>query len=184
MKIFISAGHTPTRPGACDNGFCEYDEAERWQNIICSDLLKLEAEYFRVPTGTITEKANYINSRADRLDVAVEIHFNSFAPQYNYHKKVEGCETLYYPFSERGKRVARILQDAMVAAHKFTDERGIKEGWYRQDKEAGKIIYILRKTICTCIILEPEFIQHKDEIQAMREDVCAALASTLHNLPV
>ena len=178
MKYFISAGHTPTKPGACDDGFCEHDEAVRWVDLVCKHLKEMSQDYFIVPTGSISHKAKFINGRANKKDVAIEIHFNSYAPQYGYHKKVEGCETLYYPTSERGKKAAKVVQDSMLATSRFTEDRGIKEGWYQQDKDKG-VIFILKKTVCTCLIVEPEFIQHKQEIIAMRDDVAEGIAEGL-----
>lgn len=178
MKFFISAGHIPTRPGACHDGFCEHDEAVKWVEEIGKHLDDMSMEWFSVPVGTISHKAEFINARCTREDVALEVHFNSFAAPYNYHKKVEGCETLYYPGSVRGKQAADIIQQSMLASHRMVEDRGVKEGWYQQNKKRG-VIYILRKTICTCLIVEPEFIQHKAEIIAMRDEVCEAIAEGL-----
>jgi N-acetylmuramoyl-L-alanine amidase len=177
VKLFISAGHNPQKPGACHEGFCEHDEAVRWQKLLYEKLHN-DIWTFKVPTGTITYKTDYINIRANPSDIAMEIHFNSSAMAY--HKKVEGAETLYYPGSIRGKKVAQLIQEGMLSGCPTLKDRGIKEGWYQQDKKKGTI-FLLRKTTCTALILEPEFIQNKQKIKDIREDVCAGIANALLN---
>lgn len=178
MKLFISAGHNPTKPGACHEGFCEYDEAARWADLLV-ELLEPTIWTFRVPTGTITSKTDFINIRAAEGDVALEVHFNSSA--LAYHQKIEGAETLYYPGSSKGKHVALAVQKAMVNSEETMEDRGVKEGWYQQDKSKG-VVYLLRKTKCTAIIIEPEFIQQKEKIQRVRYVVCKAIAKKLIEL--
>ena len=73
--ILISAGHHPTKPGACYEGFCEHDEALRWVDIICLQLGEIGLECLPVPAGILKNKVNFINARSPIL--AVEIHFNS-----------------------------------------------------------------------------------------------------------
>jgi N-acetylmuramoyl-L-alanine amidase len=176
VKLFISAGHNPFKAGACDNGFCEYDEAVRWVKTICKVLKDFNANYFEVATGTINQKTDFINCRADKNDLAIEIHFNSSALAY-HNDNIQGAETLYFPESVAGKKTASIIQTAMCNAGNLKD-RGIKEGWYQQDKAKG-VIYFLKKTNCVSLVLEPEFIQRKQAIQAMRQAVAQAIADSL-----
>ena len=182
MKFFIAAGHFPEKAGACHEGFCEWDEANEWVKIMESYLVnagkKINENFFIVPPNVVALKTSYVNSRCSKKDIFVEVHFNSAA--MSYHTLIEGCETLYYPTSVRGKKVAKVLQNRMLDAYDLKD-RGIKEGWYQQKKSKG-IIYTLRGTRCTTVILEPEFIQHKEKIQAMREPVSKAVVDGLLEL--
>ena len=181
--ILVSAGHHPTKPGACYQGFCEHDEALRWARDICEILTDEHA--LMVPPSTLKEKVSFINAR--KCDLAVEIHFNS-AKQWvdldndglvdegeDVHVG-RGSETLYYPSSVRGKAAARIVQHALASV--FEPDRGIKEGWYRLNPKYGAD-YFLRKTKCTALILEPEFIHRKHLIIGKRGDACFAIADAL-----
>ena len=114
---------------------------------------------------------------------ALEIHFNSAAVP-----GVKGSETLYAPGSQRGSKIARIVQCHL--AKQYPPNRGIKEGWYRMDRpgvidyagdtEGDEIIdYFLRKTKCPALIVEPEFIQNHRKITSTRLDGITQLAEGL-----
>lgn len=109
--------------------------------------------------------------------MAAEIHFNS-AINANGKHVGSGCETLYYPGSAKGKIIAEEIQKAMRWSLGNKD-RGIKEGWYRQDHPGRvdyhgdvegdeTILYFLEKTRCPAVIIEPEFIHHQTFIREMR----------------
>ena len=48
--IFISAGHYPSKPGACFDSFCEHDETVIWAQAIAGAL---EGEAAFVPPGPV-----------------------------------------------------------------------------------------------------------------------------------
>jgi len=177
--IFISAGHYPSRPGAGHNNFYEHDEAVLWSRDIFDALFNLadtdEPIAFEVPTGVLKDKVSYINHRAVANSIAVEIHFNA-AVDAAGNNIGRGCESLYFPGSETGKEVATRLNDALAVD--FAPNRGVKEGWYRMDKRRGADFF-LEKTSCPAVILEPEFIQHREKIQLHRQATCERLAEAL-----
>jgi N-acetylmuramoyl-L-alanine amidase len=168
--IFVSAGHYPSKPGATYHGFAEYDEAAIWAEAIV-ELLGDEA--MLVPTGFLGHKVGFINAREPTL--AMEIHFNA-ATDADGNNVGRGCETLYYPGSIKGERLAEIVHGALTPV--FEPDRGIKEGWYRMDEKNGPD-YFLAKTSCPAIIIEPEFIHRKDIIQDNRLVACELLATAL-----
>ncbi len=172
--IAISAGHYPASPGACHEGFCEHEEAVRW----VAELLKHfdETEAFAVPVGTLGMKTEYINKRQPKL--AVEIHFNSLYANKTVDAE-RGCLQLYYPGSETGKRAAQIVQDALAPL--FPPDLGVREGYYRLDSTLGAD-WFLAKTSCVALILEPEFIDRKNEIATKRADACVVLAEALKKI--
>lgn len=171
-KVFIAAGHYPAAPGAGFEGFFEHDEAAQW----VSSIVALDAELFSVvPVGDLKAKARWINARARAGDIAVEVHFNSAMNAAGAHIG-SGSVTLYMPGSEEGKSLAGVCQSALASV--FPPDRGVVEGWYRGDRERGAY-YFLEKTICTAVILEPEFVHHKDIIVARRDACCYALFSAL-----
>lgn len=169
--ILISAGHHPTKPGACWKGFCEHDEALRWAYII--DDKMGEDNCLVVPPSTLKNKVEFINSRNPTL--AVEIHFNS-AKDSHGNNIGHGCETLYYPGSVDGLKWAKKVQAGISSI--LGPDRGAKEGYYRMTKDFGPD-YFLEKTWCTSIIIEPAFIQDKFIIQAMRNEACTIIANVL-----
>lgn len=181
--IFISAGHHPAKPGACYDGFCEYDVATRWADKVVQLLGSYLA--IRVPDGTLRDKVKFINDRSPRL--AVEIHFNSAHAWVDKDKDGvvsddelrhvgRGCETLYYPGSLPGLAAAKVVQAHLAAV--FSPDRGVKEGWYRMNPKFGPDFY-LAQTTCPALIVEPEFI-HRRQIILDNEDAgCEALAAGL-----
>jgi len=181
--ICISAGHHPTKPGACYEGFCEHDEAVRWVDEICSHLGE---SCLKVPATTLKEKVAFINARMPRA--AIEIHFNAARVWEDLDKNGiqdvgevrnvgKGALTLYYPGSKNGLTLATAIQgnlETLFDRH----WNGVMEGWYRMNKKFGPD-YFLEKTRCPAIIIEPEFIHRKDIIQNKRKEACIAIATTL-----
>lgn len=174
-KVFIAPGHYPEAPGAGFEGFYEHDEALRWVDVITRSDPD-ERVFVRVPGLTLREKALFINKRCHtERDIAVELHFNSFVDEHNQHRG-SGSVTLYYPGSSASEKLARACQK-VLAAH-FPPDRGVVAGWYRGDERRGPY-YFLAKTACPAVILEPEFVHHRDLIQSKRAEVAQALAAAL-----
>jgi len=199
--IFISAGHYPSKPGAVFDGFVEHDEAMIWSKRLM-ELLKDKA--MLVPTGILQDKVGFINARSTPGSFCVEIHFNDATKWTDKNRDGvmtddeiahigEGAETLYCPGSDAGMRLAAIVQASLedLFPYKWTDHnrnglqekdeltgRGIKEGWYRMNKANGPD-FILAKTKCPTVIVEPEFVQRKDRIISNREAACLHLAAAL-----
>lgn len=180
--ILLSAGHYPLRPGANYKSFCEHDEAVRWVESIGRYL---ESEYGVVPTGKLRQKVAFINRR-DPI-CAIEVHFNSAIKLQDIDgdgiKDIvnvgNGALSLYCPGSIKGKQLASLMQSAMETIFKRHWD-GVMEGYYRMDKRNG-VDFFLRRTSCPAVIIEPEFIHHKDLIQSNREEVCRLLAEALDN---
>lgn len=171
--IFVSIGHYPERPGACFDDFCEHGQAAQYAGSIMTELGGDMAKI--VPIGTLKEKVGFINDNAKKDDIAVEIHFNSAKNLGGEHVGV-GSETLYYPKSTKGLLIATEIQKELGEV--FKPNRGAKEGYYQMNKAKG-IDFFLARTICTSIIIEPEFIHHKDSILERREEACKLIAKVL-----
>lgn len=169
--IFLSAGHSPSAPGAAWKGFQEHAEASLW----VAELGKsLGTAAVTVPTGTLAQKVVWINERATKWDLALDVHFNAAA-----NTSAQGCETLYSPNSSRGKTIAKQLQNAMAG---FFLSRGIKPGWYQTDKSKGPLKF-LSQTRCAAVIIEPEFVYWASRIREHRVACCESLAQALRELP-
>lgn len=179
IRVAVSAGHNPSKVGACHEGFCEYPETEVWRDALTDALTARGIEVFVVdPTG-LTAKVASLN--AANCDMAIEVHFNACGGC-----GASGAETLYYPGSAKGKVAAELVQAQLCAAMGNKD-RGVKEGWYKMDRpgvvdfygdEDGDEMpdYFLRKTNCTALIVEPEFVEFSERIVAKRGEACQAMA--------
>lgn len=183
--VAISAGHHPGAKGASFNDLTEWDEAVHWQRIICQELSNKGHSVLPVSHKKLGAKVREINDHHPRVDLAIEIHFNS-APG----RAGTGSESLYYPGSESGEGWANAFQRAMVPF--CSPNRGAKEGWYKLDRpghmdyigdvEGDEVVdYFLRKTRATAVIVEPYFIHEAARIIANREIVCQVLADTIHD---
>ena len=169
--IFISAGHYPAKPGAKFERFVEHDEAIIWAD----ELVKKIDNSMLVPVGVLKSKVAFINERIMNGDIAIEIHFNA-AVNAKGENVGKGSETLYYPGSEKGEKLAAAAQSAL--AEVFPPDRGIKEGWYRMDPARGPDFF-LAKTKCPAIIIEPDFVHRFELIIENRETAIDKLAEVL-----
>lgn len=164
MSLFLSAGHDPRAPGVVWKGVREHDLAVEWVR----ELSALLPDAFVVPVSSLTARIRWINERARPADLAIEIHMNGAT-----NPAARGSEALYNPGSTRGERIAAGLQAAQ-AAH-FAPSRGHKRGTLRMEPNGAPLAF-LDDTVCTAVILEPEFIFHHEEIRARRAQCCADLA--------
>lgn len=190
MTIFVSAGHGPVDPGVVYQNFGEHAEACRWRDEILRVGNLLGVPFEGVPEVNLMDKVSCINRRIQQLGgkhhIAIEIHFNAGGTP----GQTRGSETLYAPGSSRGELLAQIVQEAVTGF--FPPSRGVKEAWYRQDHPhrvdyAGdadgdeKPDYFCVKTVCPAVILEPEFIYERTNIQSKREAACRSIAAALVN---
>lgn len=180
--IHISAGHHKHAPGACYDGYCEYEFTTQWADRIHYYLGEAGV---RVPNGTLKNKTQFVNQHNPSL--AVEIHFNSAKVwrDLNRDGKIddgemvnvgEGSETLYFPASPKGKRAAEMMQEHIGTL--FPPDRGAKPGWYMADPKRGANFF-LQNTRCVSLILEPEFIDNTQVIIDNMDVACNVIAATL-----
>jgi len=89
-----------------------------------------------------------------KSDLFISVHCNSFSNQ-----SANGIETLYYPTSSKGKKLAQCVQNALVKTTKLTN-RGIKP---RTD------LYVLKSTVAPAILVECAFISNTNEEKLLKE---------------
>lgn len=169
--IAVSAGHHFKAPGAVHESMIEYVEMTHWAGLL---VQRLGADRSVLcPPGVLQEKVAFIN-RVNPV-LAVELHLNA-AQDADGFNVGRGSETLYHPNSRLGKLAAEVVQDQLGSV--LTPNRGVKEGWYRQDRKRGPIFFLARTT-CPAIVVELEFIHHVEEIKACREHCSDVLASAV-----
>lgn len=150
--IWLFAGHDSKAQGAQWGGVTEWLLAEEILERIQHPRIKILEKDLDLKDTVMAA------NRDPDCCLAAELHFNAGGTS-----NTEGCETLYCPGSSKGQRAAQAFQKAYLRTEEKdhgvrTRDRGVKEGWYRMQKN-GKIDYFLRATAMPAIILEPEFIQ-------------------------
>lgn len=183
--ILISPGHNPASKGARFEDFFEFDETYIWAKKIAEHL---GDKALLVPNGKLSEKVDFINDNLEEGSIAAEIHFNSakvwkdlnkdgIVDEGEVHNVGRGALTLHYPKSKIGIRLATEVHATLTPFY-GTHWNGVMAGYYRMNPK-NKVDYFLSKTKCPSIIIEPEFIHHKDLIQKHREVVCFNIAQVL-----
>ena len=148
MKIFINPGHGNTDPGVVSkHGINESDIAATIGTMLMNRL-KLNG----YPVQYFQQWVNYfeISKEENRsgANLFISIHCNgATSPQ------AHGVEVLYCEGSQKGKELATIMQERLVAATGLTD-RGIKP---RSD------LHVLNRTKAPAILIETAFLSNSSE---------------------
>lgn len=150
MKIAVDPGHGGKDPGANYN-----DVLEKEINLdIASKLKELleeaDHEVFMTRENDVFvelyERASIANE--NNCDIFISIHSNAAASP-----SAQGVETLHYPGSEEGKKLAKLVQDELIK-HLQRDDRGIKS---RDD------LVVLKKTKMPAVLIECGFVSNSVE---------------------
>lgn len=165
MKIAISLGHKPARPGYKENKISEYSELAPLVGYLIQMFSQRSDLAYIIGTGILQNKVAHINKL--KVDLAIELHLNAGGGH--------GAETLYCPGSRKGKILAQKVQDQIVLLG--MKDRGVKPGWFRMDRpgikewdgdiEGDEVKdYFLAKTNCPAILVEPYFLDNSSERRA------------------
>lgn len=145
-KVFLSAGHGGSDPGACANGLKEKDvnlvtlkacrdELERHGvDVVCSRV-KDEDD----PVAQETKEAN-----ASNADIAVSFHINAGGG--------DGFEAFYYTSSTKGKKLAQLGEKHVKALGQ--NSRGIK---------SGNHLYFVKNTDMPAVLFESFFVDNSTD---------------------
>lgn len=103
-------------------------------------------------TARIKETATKINKV--NFDLVIELHFNAATPQAN------GCETLYYFNSKKGKEFAHIFTDTVCGITGIKSRNGgVKALTNKKDRGFASVYYPKAPTI----LIEPFFGTNDDD---------------------
>jgi N-acetylmuramoyl-L-alanine amidase len=160
--IIIDPGHGGSDPGAVSEGVEEKDVNFK---IASSLFIKLNDNGYKAKlTRTndsfidLYDRVNLANKM--KADLFVSIHNNSaFSPE------AEGTETLYFPDSQEGQALARLIQNELVIYLKRTD-RGIKP--------RGDLV-VLKYTNMPAVLVECAFLSNPVERKLLQEKEFRAL---------
>lgn len=154
-KIFINPGHGYPDPGAVGKtGLQEKDVAFAVGNLVADHLRKVGYQVLVLQSNDLSGVIRKANESG--ADLFVSIHCNSFGnPQAN------GTETIYYPGSREGKKLAQCIQSQLIDEMKLTD-RGIKE----MSNTLGVLVY----TEMTAVLTELAFISNPQEEQLLKNE--------------
>ena len=167
MKIALSAGHYPTKPGATNQKYTLTEHAEAVK-IINHLHAKLAAKRYNVVliSGTLKEKVASIN--AANCGLAIELHFNAdddhTDPQDKDDLRGRGCMVMYVPNSAVRKQQADVMSNS-IAQYMGQRNLGGREGWYWGNvteswQKPTSVDYFLKATNCPAFIIEPGYIDN------------------------
>jgi len=149
--VVIDPGHGGKDPGSHAYGLVEkdltLDLAHRLQRILTSKGV----------TTTLTRTTDEFISLEDRAKVAnssaktifISLHFNAHTD-----RSISGTETLYWPGSEKGRKLASYIQSEL-GRRLVTRNRGFKP----------ERLKVLEETKCTAALIECGFISNRWESQ-------------------
>ncbi|MEW8997888.1 MAG: N-acetylmuramoyl-L-alanine amidase [Thermoanaerobacter sp.] len=163
-KVAIDNGHGLNTAGKRTPKFPDGKQIREWEfNYPTARKLKEVLERCGLETILVsdTEEDTPLAVRVNRAndanaDIFVSIHFNAFKGEWGTHG---GVETHYYPTSEKGKRLAQLVQAELAKATGRRD-RGI---W-------ASDFYVLRKTKMPAILCECGFMDNLEEAKLMLDE--------------
>lgn len=159
MKIVIRRGHQYTgQDGAAEGLVKEIEVAEDYHNRLITKFQALGHEVLDVTpyeaNRSLTNSLNYGINMANEwgADLFISCHVN------NCYKKYEGeigCEVVYCPGSAKGQDYATKVESELV-------KLGFKSRGAKADERNLSEIH---KTNCTCIIVEPFFVEATKDVE-------------------
>lgn len=145
-KVFLSAGHGGSDPGAVANGLKEKDVN---LNILlaCKDVL--ESHGVEVVCSRIKDENDPVSQEVKEAnksgaDIAVSFHNNAGGG--------DGFECFYYPTSAASKKIAQLCEKQAKAIGQ--NSRGIKD---------GSKSYFVRNTKIPAVLTESFFLDNKKD---------------------
>lgn len=158
MKIFLSAGHTPTRPGAVASYAVLGDVAgDLVEHDLNREFVFGLAGHLRlirpciVPIVPLRDRIRYVNRWSEPGDYALEIHHNAASTP-----EVKGVEAFCLRNSRHGNVLAERTTMAITAIGR--QHRGVRAPEESQHSSLGW----LRNTKPWAALLEVEFITNEE----------------------
>ena len=147
-KVFLSAGHGGSDPGAVANGLKE-------KNITLQILLACKDELERHGVKVICSRTKdendpvqqeVIEANSSDADIAVSFHINAGGG--------DGFEAFYYTNSTEGKKLAKLGEKYVKALGQ--NSRGLK---------SGNHLYFVKRTSMPAVLFESYFIDNANDVK-------------------
>ena len=181
-KAILNIGHGNTinkngvrvyDPGAVGNGFEEYKYNYDLVNKYVAPYLKeMEVDHeVIIQSERFSKLPAEINRISDKNDIIVSFHLNSV--DYN---EGNGVEVFYYPTSQKGKELAKIMLDANLKITKLKN-RGRKPNVLGARGHA-----LFQKTKAPAVLIESGFITNDRDIatlNAVQEELGRSYAKAI-----
>ena len=147
-KVFLSAGHGGTDPGAVGNGLKEKDIN---LNILLACKNELKRHGVTVICSRISDEDDRVGDEVKEAndsgaDVAVSFHTNAGGG--------DGSESFYYGTSSKGKTLAELCEKYTKSIGQ--NSRGTKNGSH---------LYFIKRTKMPAVLCECAFIDNIDDVQ-------------------
>ena len=102
----------------------------------------------------MNERRKFIEE--SKADIMVSIHQNAFPSP-----SARGAQTFYYKNSEKGKRLAQCIQNALLEKADESNKRGVKE---------NSQYYVLKNISVPAVIVECGFLSNREEEQLLNTE--------------
>jgi hypothetical protein len=178
-RIFISAGHGNringvTDPGAVVAGTTEAREMILTRDLIVTELRSRGIEVLSVPDALSAAQAiDWINARARRDDVALEIRADAFS-----NPSVRGSTVYFIANNQQRRQNAELLLQALIRRVPQLPSRGA-----RPDTDTGLgSLPFCRQVNCGSLLMTIGFLTNPDDrfiIQNQRRDVALGISDGL-----
>lgn len=175
-KIFVSAGHGGFEDGALDMGFTvtgtsESVEMIRIRDLVVPELRSRGFDVLSVPDDLSHEQTlNWINSRCQRDDVALEIHAGAATSP-----GARGASVFYIANNDVRKSHAELLLLALLRRIPQLPSRGA-----RPDTTTGVgSLSFTRRLGCPSLLMEVGYLTNPDDlglIQSRRREIALGIA--------
>lgn len=156
MKVFISAGHGGSDPGAVGNGLLEKDcnlqIALAFGQIL--EAAGVSVKYSRTKDENDPVTSEVIEANHFQADYAISFHNNAGGGI--------GSETWIWPGDAKALKIAKAFE--AVTVESGAKSRGVK---------TTTSLYFIRNTAMTAVLNESAFIDSKDAARISTPDKCA-----------
>lgn len=148
MKIFLNPGHGGADPGAVSkSGLKEKDVTKRICDILAQKLRNVgHLVMIYQEQKSFTEVSKEENKSG--ADIFISVHCNSFL-----NEMANGVETLYYPMSAKGKKLAECIQNNLL----------ISTGLFNRGCKMRRDLHVLKATKAPAVLVETAFISNPEE---------------------
>ena len=158
MKVFVSAGHGGSDPGAVGNGLLEKD-CNLFIALAFGDVLEsvgVDVVYSRKKDENDPVSQEVIEANHSQCDYAISFHNNAGGGV--------GSETWIWPGDNKALKIAEAFEKVTVDAG--AKSRGVK---------TTQNLYFIRNTYAPAILNESAFIDSKDYVRIDSPEKCTSI---------